>query len=223
MTDFITTPDVQRLQELEEVIAPGLETFIAVGEALSEIRESKLWKAADFDSFEQYLQVRWNFKSSRARQLISGARVARLIEETAGVTIRNENQAREMNSILRHYPDAVQELALQGLSKRGGELTPERLQAELDVLEEYHDSGTVTAANGEQNALTSAIKLSRREHEIRRSMSTVLLDTTGDIARRYNQEDGDYIVFKVEKGMAALLTAMNNVRVIIRTIEQEQK
>jgi len=46
-----------------------------------------------------------------------------------------------------------------------------------------------------------------------------ILDTTADIARRYPQSDGDYIVMRVPRGMAENITIMRNVRFILKTME----
>src|SRR6266540_534193 len=62
-----------RLVELEGVIRHGLSTFIEVGNALMEIRDSKLYRATH-KTFDDYCRERWGFSDSRGRQLISAAK-----------------------------------------------------------------------------------------------------------------------------------------------------
>lgn len=78
-----------RLQELEEVIGRGLKTFVAVGDALIEIRDSRLYRET-FETFEDYCRERWGFTDRRARQLIDAAQIG------TTVPVENERQAREL-------------------------------------------------------------------------------------------------------------------------------
>lgn len=65
----LTTPEVNRLEKLEMTIAKGMRSFIEVGMALSEIQSTRLYRA-QYESFEDYCQTRWNFTASRGRQLV---------------------------------------------------------------------------------------------------------------------------------------------------------
>jgi hypothetical protein len=85
----LTTTETTRLGELEETIERGLQTFLEVGLALTEIRESKLYRV-DFDTFEAYCKGRWGFTRRRANQLVEAARVGTM------VPVENERQAREL-------------------------------------------------------------------------------------------------------------------------------
>jgi ParB family chromosome partitioning protein len=84
-----------RLTELEAIIERGVATFVEVGLALLEIRDSRLYRASH-SSFDAYCRERWAFSRVRAHQLIEGAEVAGLLTtvNTAGPT--TERQAREL-------------------------------------------------------------------------------------------------------------------------------
>lgn len=111
-----------RLTELETVIERGLSTFVEVGEALVEIRGSRLYRETDA-TFEAYCKRRWGFTDRRARQLMDSAQVARAInagtdtfeeyvERKTGtvVPVANEAQARALAPVLRESgPEAVRE------------------------------------------------------------------------------------------------------------------
>src|SRR5215204_6956553 len=89
---LLTTTESARLVELEDTIERGLETFVEVGNALLEIRESKLYRETH-KTFAAYVKARWGFTASRARQLIAAAKTATV------VTVSNESQARELGGL----------------------------------------------------------------------------------------------------------------------------
>ena len=49
--------DDERLAELEKVIAKGRKTFLEVGRALMEIRDTRLYRR-EYSGFEEYCQTR---------------------------------------------------------------------------------------------------------------------------------------------------------------------
>src|SRR5258708_5225134 len=63
-----------RLIHLENVIERGLETFMDVGSALMEIRDSKLYKSTH-KTFELYCRERWKISQPRAYQLMDAVKV----------------------------------------------------------------------------------------------------------------------------------------------------
>lgn len=75
MSNELTTKESGRLSECERIIEKGVGTFVEVGNALAEIRESKLYRASH-STFESYCQERWGFTKRRANQLIEAAGVA---------------------------------------------------------------------------------------------------------------------------------------------------
>ena len=64
-----TELDTGRLAELERIIEDGARKFVAVGEALREIRDRRLFKGTH-DTFASYVEERFGFKSSWANKLI---------------------------------------------------------------------------------------------------------------------------------------------------------
>src|ERR1019366_10011075 len=71
MTDL---PVTTRLDELEAVIEAGLPHFFAVGRALTEIRDSKLYLERH-TTFDTYVQDRWQFSRQYAYSAIGAAAV----------------------------------------------------------------------------------------------------------------------------------------------------
>lgn len=87
-------PSADRLAELEGVIERGLANFLEVGRALTEIRDSKLYREAH-PTFEAYCRERWHFSARRAYQLMEAERTARAnANHGSQKQAENERQAR---------------------------------------------------------------------------------------------------------------------------------
>ncbi|MCK6629606.1 MAG: hypothetical protein L6R45_31065 [Anaerolineae bacterium] len=103
MTDYLTTSEATRLAELETVIERGLQTFIEVGSALMEIRNSRLYRQTHA-TFEEYCQDRWDLRKSRTYQLMDAAEVVENLKSSTIVELSggaiplpiNEAQARPL-------------------------------------------------------------------------------------------------------------------------------
>jgi phage N-6-adenine-methyltransferase len=81
------------------VIERGLATFVEVGLALLEIRDSRLYRGT-YSTFAAYCRERWGFSDRRARQLVDAAEIG------TTVPIANEAQARAL-APLRRDPEAM--------------------------------------------------------------------------------------------------------------------
>lgn len=99
----LTDAERTRLEELEEVVAEGLEQFRQVGDALAEIRDRRLYRVGHA-TFADYVRKRWNLGQSRAYQLMDAAEVAREIQSSTIVEVypANECQIRPLTLL----PDA---------------------------------------------------------------------------------------------------------------------
>jgi len=73
------TIELSRFNELENVIDVGLKIFVEVGNALLEIRDSRLYREG-WGTFDEYYQGRWGFTDRRARLLMSAARTVTNLE-----------------------------------------------------------------------------------------------------------------------------------------------
>ena len=112
----------RRLDELEAVIDRGIASFIEVGEALTEVRESKLYRLTH-GTFEAYLEDRWNLSRSRGNQLMDAAAVSTVVD------IANEAQARELVPVLRAKgPEAVREVFKKVIVQTDGKPTAEAIR-----------------------------------------------------------------------------------------------
>lgn len=87
----------ERLGELESVIERGLKTFVDVGMALLEIRDSRLYRE-DYSTFEDYCRDRWGFTRMRASQLIASYEVVNNVNNCLQIP-QTESQARPLTSL----------------------------------------------------------------------------------------------------------------------------
>lgn len=109
----LTKPESTRLNECEAVIQRGREEFVAVGTALGEIRESKLYRV-DHATFEDYCEARWKLSRGRAYQLIAASEVVQCLPM---VDIPNERVARELGRVPEQHREAVaKEAAKKGMT-----------------------------------------------------------------------------------------------------------
>lgn len=70
----LTPAEKSRLAELEKTIETGLETFLATGACLAEIRSRRLYRQ-HYATFELYVRDKWNLARSSADQLIRSAKL----------------------------------------------------------------------------------------------------------------------------------------------------
>jgi hypothetical protein len=96
MTTDVTTIEHERLAELETAIEHGLQTFIEVGNALMEIRDSRLYRE-QFGTFEDYCRDRWGMERRHAYRLIDAADVVNNVSNWTHLPPpTNEAQARPL-------------------------------------------------------------------------------------------------------------------------------
>lgn len=92
-----------KFRKLECIIAEGISSFRAAGEALKEIRDLKLYRES-YKTFERYVDEKWGFKKSRAYQIIEASEVSKRISTNGGQNeraseITSERQLRELKEV----------------------------------------------------------------------------------------------------------------------------
>lgn len=124
------TDQTARLAELEAVIAGGLQTFVDVGLALLEIRDSRLYRESH-GTFDDYCRERWHISKTHANRQIEAAEVAGLLTPI-GVIPTNEAQARELVPLLREVPEEVAAVWRDLKAKHGDRLTADLVHRAVD-------------------------------------------------------------------------------------------
>lgn len=115
---ILTDGERLRLAELEPRIERGLRSYIEAGNALREIRDSRLYR--EHGTFEEYCRKRWGIGSySVAFQLIQAAQTAETLARANVEPPPTEYQTRQLRQ-LRNEPEAMAEV-LTDLRERHGE------------------------------------------------------------------------------------------------------
>jgi DNA N-6-adenine-methyltransferase (Dam) len=121
MTAVTTTA----LAELEQVIERGLETFVEVGQALSRIRDERLYRESH-KTFEAYCRERWRMSNRHANRQIEAAAVAGSLGPIGPVP--NEAVARELAPLKDDEAEMV-ETWRELRAKHGEKVTAEKVRA----------------------------------------------------------------------------------------------
>ncbi len=112
----------RNLETLESVIEHGRQIFVDVGNALTEIRDRRLYQEQGYHTFEGYCLERWGWTASRSRQLIAAAEVVNVLESVTTVTPTTESQARELVPLMRHAPEQVANVFEELRAEHGDDL-----------------------------------------------------------------------------------------------------
>jgi hypothetical protein len=103
----LSGPERSRLEQCEQEIGRGIKTFFAVGAALSEIKDSRLYRC-EFPNFESYCRERWDIGRAHAYRLIDSAGIIENLSPNGDEILPvNEAQAREL---LPYEPEAQKAL-----------------------------------------------------------------------------------------------------------------
>jgi hypothetical protein len=112
----LTSADKKAFAKHEETIRSGLTSFIEVGHALAEIRDSRLYRE-DFETFEDYCASRWDLVRRAAYNRIAAAEVVdeiRRVQNSAHVPLveshalevaaAGDNAAKVWAAVLKQSP-----------------------------------------------------------------------------------------------------------------------
>ena len=89
----------ERLTTLEKVIYKNRRSFYAIGKALKEIRDDRLYRFLLFKTFEAYTRARWEIGKSQAYRLIEACRVIDNLSPTGDSLPENEFQVRSLATL----------------------------------------------------------------------------------------------------------------------------
>jgi hypothetical protein len=132
----LTKTETSHLLELETVIERGQKTFVEVGNALSEIRESRLYRE-HFATFEDYCRERWGWERRHAYRLIDAAAVSENVSHGTQTAPASERQARPLAKLdTPEQQQAAWAVAQEDAEDEGKPLTAKHVErAASDVAE----------------------------------------------------------------------------------------
>jgi len=145
----------KELGDQETRIAKAQMSFVEVGDALREIRDGELYKATEYQTFDQYCEARWEMSDKHAYRLIQAATV---MGHLGGFDVKptNEAQARQLANLFREgmppeqFEERVKELWTAVLERKQkvtakliGDVRSEQAKeaAALQIVEHFKDEG----------------------------------------------------------------------------------
>lgn len=100
----LTPSEARHLRMLEGRIERGMTIFIEVGQALAEIRDSRLYRVSH-ETFEAYCRERWQMERSRAYQFIRASEVVEALGEPK--ELKNEGLVRHLVPVFQADPERL--------------------------------------------------------------------------------------------------------------------
>ncbi len=115
--DVLSVVERRSLEKLEKVIESGVESFLATGSAMKEIRDQRLYREGH-RTFESYLKTKWGFDRSYAHRLIDASDVKKDLLPMGNKNpkvgeITTERQLRELASVPHESLEDVIEKAAE--------------------------------------------------------------------------------------------------------------
>ncbi len=151
MTSALTKPEKSALAECEETIERGMGSFVEVGNALLRIRHERLYRA-EFGTFQEYCEARWQMSDRHARRMIEAAEVVENLSESGPTGPVSERQTRPLAALppvqQREAWDKATETA-----KTPGKPTAREVEAAVEVVApKKRESISYVPSNGLQYA-----------------------------------------------------------------------
>jgi len=113
----LSQSDENRLMACELTIRSGVKAFCAVGDALCEIRDGKLYRTTH-ETFEAYCSERWQISKTHANRLIDQSVVVDAIGDAAGaltpIGVISEFAARQIKPHLAEVTQEIREKVAAG-------------------------------------------------------------------------------------------------------------
>jgi len=119
VTKPLTPAESGRLDKLEAVVERGVSSFIEVGRALAEIRDSTLYRQTHA-TFEAYCRERWDLSRPRAYQLVEAAEAAGRLSTTVDKP-SSEGQVRPLTRLPAEQQAKAWETAIKAATSDGAD------------------------------------------------------------------------------------------------------
>ena len=93
--ELLSNDDMTELERCESIILAGSDAFVAVGDALGRIRDSRLYRETHA-TFESYCQEVWGWGRRYVNLTIQSSTVVRDLPDGLGTIVPNQAAAREL-------------------------------------------------------------------------------------------------------------------------------
>lgn len=129
-TDKLTETERTRLGQCEATIRRHFETFREAGEALAEIRDTRLYREA-YSTFESYCRARWEMSKTQANRLIAASSAVKELEKAEpkiaeAAAHLTESAARPLTQL---KPAEQKKAMAKAIKATGGTLTAKAITA----------------------------------------------------------------------------------------------
>lgn len=164
--EFLTPIEQTELEQHEATIERGLKTFYDVGTALLAIREKRLYKA-EYNTFEDYCQTKWQLDRVYAYRLMSAAQVANNLLPMGNIP-ENERQARPLTELEPDEQRIVWEVVQQ--TAPAGKVTAAHVKSVANVFKDVVKTGAIDDGSGEQIKVADVVTAAITEETYERMM-----------------------------------------------------
>ena len=207
--DAVFAQPKRSLRENEEIIRRGFTSFVEVGNALKDVRDSGQYLEEGYETFGDYCKDRWEIDRSTADKTIGSADVyqALAIEGDCPQLPENESQARPLARVLR----------------REGEEAVR--QAWRKIIDSHRGDGPITTRDV-RAFLNPSVSVSPGQRSISDAYLTAL-DKVNDALRSLNwaikKGEGRKVPKPVAERYAAYAPAVHELAQAIRLAGDEKK
>ncbi len=125
IVERLSASEQRALQRAEVTIAKGMKAFVAVGLALKEIRDQRLYRQ-QYDTFGEYCAERWELSRPRAYQLCAASQVVADLSTNVDIRLLPESEAQARSLTRLKEPEhrkRAWELALERAAETGRAVT----------------------------------------------------------------------------------------------------
>lgn len=129
----LTKGEKKRFSDLCGVVDRGIKSFFEVGMALSEIRESRLYRETH-DNFEDFCRERWDIGKTYAHGQIQAYHVVENVRNCGAIIPANEAQARPLTMFETDDQIDIWNIVLEKANENNGKITASLVSS---VVAEY--------------------------------------------------------------------------------------
>jgi phage N-6-adenine-methyltransferase len=133
---LVSNAETARLVELEGTIERGMRTFVDVGSALLEIRDSRLYRTTH-GTFEDYCRERWGWERRHAYRMIDAAQATENVSNWTQIAPATESQARPLTALEPEQQREAWQRAVE--TAPNGKVTAAHVQGVVDEYQSEYD------------------------------------------------------------------------------------
>lgn len=169
----LSPTESSRLTELCGVVRAGLDTYMGVGFALLEIRDSRLYREKA-STFEAFVQVEFKLSRAHAYRQIAAAETVQILSPMGDKAPENERQVRAINRLPKSDRPRAWKAAVKDAAKAGGKVTAEIVKAAVDRIAGTNGNGKPPADDVEHFDLpTELARLSKENDQLRGTIESL--------------------------------------------------